>query len=516
MRALKFLLLPFAIFAATPGPGVLPANSAVSSTTLVQMAAADTTTLYVGPNQRYTTIDAAIAAGAAKNAPLVIWLDPAGTYTSAGGTWPSQPITIYGNDAIVTLTGTATVTGLYRAYDLNIVGNAVFAAPANYRYYLTGGSTTGNITLTSGLLHDEGRSLLGGTITVNGGTLEIISTVVTSQIVHTAGQLLIQNTNINATKSTAMISSTASAATSMMVIVNSLVYNLGTGTALDVSGNTQAVAHMNSIANSSFFTASAASVIGGSAVLEVTDCDYTITPTGTGYTGTNWGYLGARTLVGDLVPAAASARTLGSASLPFLATYGGTIYSTSLQSTAAGSSVAVATNVAAASVTLGTGLTSGTLTIGGTVQTGAANYSTGTGAQTVNLATGGTGVKTVNIATGAVADVLNVGSTLSINSVMGAFTTVGVATTLAATTNDNLYETGTAYALTLPSTLIGKQFTIASAIAYTIVVPSGVTLYCNGTSYAGAVTKTVATGYVSKLIQISATVWFLLTSATLS
>ena len=392
----------------------------------------------------------------------------------------------------------------------------VYNGASTARYYLTGGSRTGNVTLTNGLLHDEGTSLLSGTVTVNGGTFECISTTITSTISHTAGNLLLQNTNVNANKTAALITSTATSTSSSFQIVNSLVTNLSTGTAIDISANTQATAHANALANTILTTASAASLIAGSAVLEVTDCDYSIAPTGTGFTGTNWGYLGARTLVGDLIPSTASARTLGSSALPFLATYGGTIYSTSIQSTGVSIAVAVATNVTTANIALGTAQTSGTLTIGGSVHTGAANYSTGTGVQTVNLATGGTGVKTVNIATGAIADVLNVGSTLSVNSIMGGFTTVGTATTLAATTNDNLFETGTAYALTLPSTLIGKQFTIASAIAYTIVVPTGVTLYCNGTSYAGSVTKTVATGYVSKLIQISATVWFLLTSAALS
>jgi hypothetical protein len=470
-----------------------------------------TTTIYVDCNRvdsytangstefPYQTIDAALATVA--TATCVV-LAP-GAYTSAGTAWPAYPLHVEGNGASITFAAGPTVTKSYFALDLNVVvstGTVTYAGATTDRYYLIGGTTTGSITLTNGLLHDEGRSLLGGTVTVNGGTLEIISTTVTSQLVHTAGQLLIQNTNINATKSTAMITSTASAATSMLAITNSLVYNLGTGTALDISGNTQATAHMNSVATTFFFTASAASVIAGSAVLEVAACNYTVTPTGTAFTGTNWGCIGARTLTGNLIPKSGTPVNLGAD--------GGPVFNAMYANAFRGSGTT-------ADVSFGSTQTSGAITIGGAAQTGAANYSTGTGSQTINLGTGGTGVKTINIGTGAIADVLNLGSTLSVNSVMGSTTTIVAATTLAATTNDHLEEAGTAYAITLPTTLIGKTFYICGGIAYTIVIPSGVSLIYNGSTYTN-VTKTVPSGYSLILMQKSATVWYMFGSATLS
>ena len=245
-------------------------------------------------NNPYKTLDSALASVTAATR---IEMVP-GSYTSAGGTWPAYPISIMGGGSTLTLSGAATVKASYFSLNLNVVGNVVYAGASTDRYYLIGGTSTGNVTLTTGLLHDEGRSLLGGTVTVNGGSLEIISTTITSQIVHTAGQLLIQNTNINATKSTAMITSTATAATDAVGITNSFVTNLGTGTALDLSANTSS---LNYLANTNFSTASAASVIGGSSgAIQVADCNYTVTPTGSVFTGTNWGYLGPRVLTGQM------------------------------------------------------------------------------------------------------------------------------------------------------------------------------------------------------------------------
>ena len=245
-------------------------------------------------NNPYKTLDSAIAK---VSQPTRIDLAP-GNYTSAGGTWPAYPISIMGGGSTVTLSGTATVTASYFSLNLNVVGNVIYAGASTDRYYLIGGASAGDVTLTTGLLHDEGRSLLGGTVTVNGGALEIISTTDTSQITHTAGQLLVQNSNINSTKSTAMITSTATGATDAIAITNSFVTNLGTGTALDLSANTSS---LNYLANTNFTTASAASVIGGSSgAIQVADCNYTVAPTGSTFTGTNWGYLGARVLTGQM------------------------------------------------------------------------------------------------------------------------------------------------------------------------------------------------------------------------
>jgi len=73
--------------------------------------------------------------------------------------------------------------------------------------------------------------------------------------------------------------------------------------------------------------------------------------------------------------------------------------------------IAIGNTQTAGSVAIGTAMTSGTVSIGGTgAQTGTVSLAPGTGAQTVNIATGGTGIKTVNIGTGAIDNILTLGS----------------------------------------------------------------------------------------------------------
>ena len=247
-----------------------------------------TVRISVGPGRDYATIDSAIAAIAALGTAVVIELDPSVAYTSAGGSLPAVPICIHGNGAVITTSSAITVTASYRAYDLNVVGNVIYAGASTDRYFITGGSRVGNVTLTTGILHDDGSSLLSGVVTINGGTFECISTTITSQILHTDGRLLMQNFNVNATKATAMITSTATSATSAIALVNGHITNLGTGTALDISANTQAVAGANALVNVALTTSEAASAIGGSAVCQIANCNYTIIPTGTGWTKSNW------------------------------------------------------------------------------------------------------------------------------------------------------------------------------------------------------------------------------------
>lgn len=73
--------------------------------------------------------------------------------------------------------------------------------------------------------------------------------------------------------------------------------------------------------------------------------------------------------------------------------------------------IAIGNTQTAGSVSVGDAMTSGTITIGGSgAQTGTIALAPGTGAQTVNIATGGTGIKTVNVGTGAVANVVTIGT----------------------------------------------------------------------------------------------------------
>lgn len=253
-------------------------------------APSDTTFLHVGPSWRYTTIDAAIAAATARNKPVVIELDPAGTYTSAGGTFPVLPIIVRGNNATVTLASAITVTGTYVAENLNVVGNVIYAGASTDRYYLKGGTEIGNITLTSGTLHDEGRTLMGGTITVNGGVFEAITVVCTSFLIHHGGAVFVQNMNFNAAKSTALIVSDASAVTSAFQMQGGSVTNLGTGKALDFSANTQPMRAANAFVNVAFKAATHAIVSMGASNYIISNCDTSlVTDIVSGGASPNWG-----------------------------------------------------------------------------------------------------------------------------------------------------------------------------------------------------------------------------------
>jgi len=71
----------------------------------------------------------------------------------------------------------------------------------------------------------------------------------------------------------------------------------------------------------------------------------------------------------------------------------------------------------AGAINMGTAMTTGTITVGGTgLQTGTISIAPGTGAQTVNIATGGTGIKTINIGTGAIGNVVTIGTATAASS----------------------------------------------------------------------------------------------------
>jgi hypothetical protein len=94
------------------------------------------------------------------------------------------------------------------------------------------------------------------------------------------------------------------------------------------------------------------------------------------------------------------------------------------------------------------------------------------------------------------------------------FTPISAGFTVSAATPDNLFL-ASSYAINLGTALVAKYIAISSTASYTIVVPSTVTVYYNGVTYTN-VTKTVPSGYTMCLNQISATMWFLQGSATLS
>ena len=93
------------------------------------------------------------------------------------------------------------------------------------------------------------------------------------------------------------------------------------------------------------------------------------------------------------------------------------------------------------------------------------------------------------------------------------FSQVAAAFAIAADTPDNIAVTSN-IAITLGTSYLAKKLSIVSTTAYTIVVPTGVTMTYSGIAYTN-VTKTVPAGYGMELWQISASAWILTGFATL-
>jgi len=160
----------------------------------------------------------------------------------------------------------------------------------------------------------------------------------------------------------------------------------------------------------------------------------------------------------------------------------------------------------AGAINMGTAMTTGTITIGGTgLQTGTISIAPGTGAQTVNIATGGTGIKTVNIATGAIGNIVTIGTVTAAASLSllvgtgnfsldGAATstyTVGASTTSGTITIGGTAQTGT---MTLGSSSGTNIVAIGAGTGATTVNIAG------GAGSAKAVN--IATGAVANVVTI--------------
>lgn len=210
-----------------------------------------------------------------------------------------------------------------------------------------------------------------------------------------------------------------------------LAFDAGTG---GITVGTNAIAHLITIGNVTGATGVAINVGTGNFALNgVAGSTYAVGAATT--TGTIT--IGGTAQTGDLV--------LGSSS--------GTNAVKIMNGAGAGTLSLGVVQVAGA-INMGTAMTTGTITIGGTgLQTGTIALAPGTGAQTVNIATGGTGVKTVNIATGAIGNIVTIGSitaaaSLDLKVGTGNFTLNGAATSTytvgAATTSGTISIGGTA------------------------------------------------------------------------
>ncbi len=173
---------------------------------------------------------------------------------------------------------------------------------------------------------------------------------------------------------------------------------------------------------------------------------------------------------------------------------------------------------------IGAATTTGTMTIGGTSQTGTITLGqsgstnivaigSGTGATTVNIATGATNAKAVNIATGAVANVVTIGSTtgaasLTLNSgsagiVMGGVAGVSVANQAFVTINTSTGALGSTTSAGLVSSISGTANQInASASTGAVTLSLSSTTIMPGTFTANLGAVNIGSGAADDAINI--------------
>jgi hypothetical protein len=184
-----------------------------------------------------------------------------GTYSEVGAvTLPDVPIVIEGHNATMTWAGGITVQNPnYARYDLNSVGNVVFAGSGTGRVVVQGGSIVGNMTL-NGLTDFKSCGLAGGIVTVN-STSQVLAIVctITSRWVST-GQIFVEECNFNRTDNVnALITSTGGFA----VVVNSILQNLGSGGAISCANGATTIPNL--ISGNAITVASGAPVACGTA-----------------------------------------------------------------------------------------------------------------------------------------------------------------------------------------------------------------------------------------------------------
>jgi hypothetical protein len=176
-----------------------------------------------------------------------------GSYSETGTlALPAYPLVVYGNGSSLSL-ASATIQADYTAYDLNVStsGTDTFNGGSTAHYRLINGTQTGNITLTTGELDIQNRSMLSGTVTVDGGVLQTTYTVWTAQISQTGGTIIIDKCNWNTNKSTALLISTAG----QLSVSNTVIVNGGSGGGISCANGATAAAP-NSIMNVAIITLS--------------------------------------------------------------------------------------------------------------------------------------------------------------------------------------------------------------------------------------------------------------------
>ena len=207
----------------------------------------------------YKTLAAAITA---MSGPTTVVLVPSTTAYTASGTVPNYPLTLYGNNTATTVTS-LTFQNSYTAYDVvdTVSGTITFNGGSSAVYRFVGGTLAGNVTLTSGSLTVKDRSMLGGTVTVNGGTLQSYYTVWTSLLNQTAGIVILDKCNWNTGKSGYLLTSSGG----QISATNTTVTNTSTGGGISANNGATALAP-NAMMNVVVTTLSGTAYTGGSSV----------------------------------------------------------------------------------------------------------------------------------------------------------------------------------------------------------------------------------------------------------
>lgn len=477
------------------------------------------TELVAGIGQLATNAEA--VAGTASTGALALFVTPSnfasvfaappaiGGTTPAAGTFAAIEGTTINASGLITGSASATITT--GATALNLASDASTGAVnigtgAGSRI-LTLGNVTGatQVVINSGTAGIQLASTGAGDITANSSDTLLLDSAGVLELNSSAGVIGIgndavsQNINIGTAGTRTITLGNSTGATS-------LVLNAGTG-ALNIGTNP--IAHTITLGNSTGATAIVLDAGTGGVNVGTNAVSHTVTignvtgatavaiNVGTGNFAIN-GVAGSTYAVG-------AATTTGSITIGGTAQTGDLVIGSSsgtnavkIMNGAGAGTLSLGVVQVAGAINMGTAMTTGTITIGGTgLQTGTISIAPGTGAQTVNIATGGTGIKTLNLGTGAIGNIITIGTVsaaaslsllvgtgnFSLNGAATSTYTIGAATTSGTISIGGTAQTGTmtiaggsgAQTLNIASSTGGKSINIGNGAGANLLTLGSVT-----------------------------------------
>jgi hypothetical protein len=122
-------------------------------------------------NKPFKTVSAALAM--APTVPVAIHLSPGNYSESSSLSFPAVQVVIYGNGATLTIP-TVTINAPYVIYNLNTIGNVIYAYTGTTRSLRIGGSLVGNVSV-SGFEDYESVNFSAHTVTVQANSSPLFS-----------------------------------------------------------------------------------------------------------------------------------------------------------------------------------------------------------------------------------------------------------------------------------------------------------------------------------------------------